>query len=78
MWVHKGNACGVRRPFAGATFWGDIYGIFKYFVGIGLSTRSEGERSNTLFGAACQKQMLYGGLPFRKNWRFFAYFVSDL
>ena len=56
VWVHKGNACGVRRHFAGATFWGDIYGImelwnygimelwnywiFNYFVGIGLSTRS--------------------------------------
>ena len=62
VWVHKGNACEVRRPFAGATFWGDIYGImelwnygiFNYFVGIRVEHAKWGGRSNTLFGAACR------------------------
>jgi hypothetical protein len=69
VWVHKGNAYGVRRPFAGATFWGDIYGIFNYFVGIGVSTRSGREVKYFVRGrrAECQKRMLYGGATLSKK-----------
>ena len=68
VWVHKGNACGVRRHFAGATFWGDIYGIMELW--------NDGimEYSITLLGLDWAREVgrevkyfVRGGVPRAKN-----------